>query len=125
MDAGGSSALIGFALTRGDILGCLRCVVAFAALLFAPGYCIAFASNFLGFRTRPTAERIPWALALSFGLVTIAAVEIAHLTSLTAVCWIAAVFAVACVAIIAWQISERTRGFSKHWALIATGIPVA
>jgi hypothetical protein len=49
--------LIGFALIQEDILGCLR----------------------------PTAERLAWAVVLSFGLVTIASVELAHIAPLTTV----------------------------------------
>ena len=89
------------ASTWSDALGCLRGVFAFLPLLLAPGYCVAWAVDFLGFRGRTLGERLSWGVAFSFGLTTIAAVELAKFASLSAVCWFAAICAAAFLIILA------------------------
>jgi hypothetical protein len=117
--------LIGDALTRGDILGCLRAVAAFAPVLLAPGYCLAWACDFLGFRRRAIGERLAWSIALSFAVVTICAVELGKYGSLTAVCWLAGICAVGFVAIILRDFLQRPRTFLSGWKLLGAGIAVA
>lgn len=91
--------MIGSALTRGDVFGCLLAVLAFVPVLLAPGYCVGLATDLLGFRSRPLGERIAWSVALSFAVMPLAAVLIAKYASLNVVCVIAglcgAVFVVA------------------------------
>ncbi len=84
-------------MTRGDIFGCLLAVMAFLPVLLAPGYCLGWASDLLGFRARPLGERVAWSVAISFAVVPIAAVMIAKVASLTAVCWLAGLCGVAAV----------------------------
>jgi hypothetical protein len=115
------------ALTWGDILGCLRSAAAFAAVLLAPGYCAAWACNLLGFRTRALGERLAWAVALSFGCMTIVSVLLAKYISLAAVCWLAGICAIAFVGIMAreaWP-SRHSSVLANKWRLIGTGIAVA
>ncbi|MDR3745346.1 MAG: hypothetical protein P4K80_04365 [Acidobacteriaceae bacterium] len=95
--------LAGIGLTGGDVLGCLRGVVAFAAVLLAPGYCLAWACNLLGFRKRAAGERLAWGVALSFAAMTILAILLGKYNSLTAVCWLAGICSAAFLAILAWE----------------------
>ncbi len=76
---------MGSALTRGDVFGCLIAVVAFVLVLFAPGYCVAWATNLLGFRKRDAVQQLAWGVTLSFAVVPIAAVMIAKYSSMAAV----------------------------------------
>ena len=115
------------ALTWGDILGCLRSVAAFAALLLAPGYCLAWACDLLGFRARAAGERLAWGVALSFGCMTIVSVLLGKYGSLTAVCWLAAICALGCVGTMAREAWSRRRclNFANKLWLIAAGIAAA
>jgi len=115
------------ALTWGDILGCLRSVAAFAALLLAPGYCMAWACDLLGFRRRSAGERLAWGVALSFGGMTLVAVLLGKYVSLAAVCWLAGACALGCVGIMAREGWSRRRGlnFANKRELIGAGIAAA
>ena len=128
MASGGSSRFAGeCSLTWGDMLGCLRSVAAFAALLLAPGYCLAWACDLLGFRARAAGERLAWGVALSFGGMTIVSVLLGKYGSLTAVCWLAGICALGCVGIMACEVWSRRRGLNftnKGW-LIGAGIAAA
>ena len=126
MACGGSTGLGMSALTWGDILGCLRSVAAFAAVLLAPGYCLAWACNLLGFRARAAGERLAWGVALSFGGMTIVALLLGKYGSLTTVCWLAGICALGYVGIVAREGWSRRRvGFASRWWLVGAGIAVA
>ena len=58
------------------MFGCLRGVVAFALVLLAPGYCVAWVCDSPGISRARTVERLAWGVALSFAVVPIAAVMI-------------------------------------------------
>ncbi len=58
--------------TAHDLLGSGIAVLAFAAVLYVPGYLLAFALNLFGFRQRDFAERTSWAITLSFLSVPLA-----------------------------------------------------
>ena len=105
-------------LTVWDVAGCLRGVAAFAPVLLAPGYCLAWVLDLLGFRSRPLGEQLAWAIALSFGVVTIVAVELAKAASLSAVCWLCGVCMVAMLGISAVQFRRRERGAVSRWGWI-------
>lgn len=122
---GGSTGLIGDALTRGDILGCLRGVAAFAPVLLAPGYCLAWACDFIGFRKRAIGERIAWGVAISFAVMTIAAVELGKYGSLSAVCWLAGLCGLGFTAIVLCDSWKRPPGVIGEWNLWAMGIAAA
>ena len=109
------------------MLGCLRSVAAFAALLLAPGYCLAWACDLLGFRARAAGERLAWGVALSFGGMTIVSVLLGKYGSLTAVCWLAGICALGCVGIMAREAWLRRRGlnFTNKRGLIGAGIAAA
>ncbi|HEY2399291.1 MAG TPA: hypothetical protein VGI23_03000, partial [Steroidobacteraceae bacterium] len=98
------------ASTWGDALGCLRGVIGFLPLLLAPGYCMAWAIDLLGFRGRSLSERLTWGIALSFGLTTIVGVELAKYVSLAAVCWLAAFCAVAFAGLLMADLWRRRSG---------------
>jgi hypothetical protein len=117
-------SVIGNAMTRGDVFGCLLAVVAFLPVLLAPGYCVGLACDLLGFRARPLGERVAWSVVLSFAVMPIAAVTIAKYASMTAVCWLAGLCGVA--ALIACVLAGKSRlgrgswlglGISAVWVL--------
>lgn len=76
------------AMTWWDIFGSLRAVAAFAAILLVPGFCLAQAIDLFGFRARSLADRLAWAVALSFAITPLVAVELTKYTSLALVCWL-------------------------------------
>jgi uncharacterized membrane protein len=110
------------ALTWGDVLGCLRTVVVFAAVLLAPGYCLAWACNLLGFRARATVERLAWAVTLSFAAMTIVAVVVAKVVSLTAVCWLAAICATGCALLLSSGAWPLRHSLASKWRLIGGSV---
>ena len=106
-------------LTWRDIFGCLRAVVTFAPVLLAPGYCLAWATNLVGFRTRSLGERLAWGVVLSFGVMTIAAVELAKYGSLSSVCWLAGACAAGFAGILATDGWKQVRG---GWSMAGAGV---
>jgi hypothetical protein len=124
MADGGSIRLIGFALTKVDILGSVRCVVAFVTILLAPGYCLAFACNLLGFRGRPLRERLAWGTAVSFAVMPIVAVEVAKCGSLTAVCWLAGLSTVGFLGILTREIWRQSPNLISRWGWWCAGIAI-
>lgn len=67
--------------TRGDVFGCLLAVVAFVPVLLAPGYCLGWAINLLGFRKREAIQQAVWGVALSFAVVPLVVVMIEKYSS--------------------------------------------
>ncbi|HEX9199493.1 MAG TPA: hypothetical protein VF865_08030 [Acidobacteriaceae bacterium] len=100
-------------------------MAAFAPVLLAPGYCLAWACNFLGFRKRPFEERLAWGITLSFGVVPIVAVELGKYASLSAVCRLASLCGVAFLAIAALDILRRERGNAIRWPFLGAAIGAA
>jgi hypothetical protein len=94
--------LIGSALTRGDVFGCLIAVVAFVLVLVAPGHCVGWATNLLGFRKRGAVQQAAWSVALSFAVAPIAAVMLEEYGSPIVVFWTAGVCGVATVGLNFW-----------------------
>jgi len=113
------------AVTWGDMLGCLRAVVAFAAVLLAPGYCLAWATDLLAFRARAAGQRLAWGVALSFASMTIVSILLAKAASLTAVCWLAGFCGIACGALLAREIWSRRHSLIGKWGLIGGYIAAA
>ena len=68
-----------------DIVGAVRGMVGFAAILFAPGYLVGSSGDLFRFRSRSFLERIAWAVALSFAVSPIFAILLGWLMSLSAV----------------------------------------
>jgi hypothetical protein len=87
--------LIGGALTRGDVFGCLRGVFAFFLVLVAPGHCVGWITNLFGFRKRGAVQQATWSVALSFALTPIAAVMLGKYCPAAVAWWLA----MACVAV--------------------------
>lgn len=80
--------------TYADFWGSLWAVVVFTVVLLCPGYVVAWGCNLFAFRTKCLAERILWAVTLSFALMTITAVLLAKYTSLATDCWLAGLLGV-------------------------------
>lgn len=125
MACGGFSTFLLSALTWGDVLGCLRDVAAFAAVLLAPGYCLAWGCNLMGFRARTLGQRLAWAVALSFAAMTIVSILLAKAVSLTAVCWLAGACAVGCAMLLAREMWSRRHSLTSKWRPIGGYIAAA
>lgn len=63
------AAILAFAIHYGHAFQYLRGVLTFTAVLFSPGYCVAWLCDLLAFRRRSLRDQIPWAICLSFGLM--------------------------------------------------------
>jgi hypothetical protein len=107
--------LIGNALTRGDILGCLWCVVAFAPVLLAPGYCLAWVADLFGFCKHALGERLAWSVAVSFGVMPIITVELAKYMSFSAVCWVAGLCGVICIGLLVSDARKAATQSKATW----------
>src|SRR5258707_13310388 len=97
-------------------------MAAFAPVLLAPGYCLAWACDCFGFRKRPFEERLAWGITLSFGVVPIVAVEFGKYASLNALCRLASLCAVAFLAIAALDILRRQRRNAIRYPILGAGI---
>ena len=104
---GEPAALILNHSTELDIFGCIRCVAGFIPILFAPGFVIAWSSDFAEFRQRSLAERAAWSVVLSLGVMGIVGTEFARQVSLDAVCWICCALFVATVMIASVEFRRR------------------
>jgi len=107
-------------VTWGDALGCMRAVAAFAAVLLAPGYCLAWACDLLGFRRRAAGERLAWCVVLSFGAVPLGAVMLGKYGSLLAVCWATGACAAGMAGLAGWEAWTRraeSKGLSRAGAI--------
>ena len=112
MACGGSTRLIGNALTRGDILGCLWAVVIFTAVLLSPGYLVGWVTNLIGFRGRGAVEQLIWSVALSFAVVPLLAVMVAKYASMNALALMFFAGAVASIALNIWALRrDKARRF--------------
>ena len=73
-----------------DVLGSLAAVLAFAAVLYAPGYLVAYTTNVFQFRRMAFAERSIWAIACSFCVAPIAAYLLGRSAGLSGIAWLLA-----------------------------------
>jgi len=71
-----------------DIFGGLLAVLAFAAVLYVPGYLLAYATNLFQFRRMKLVERSLWAIACSFCVMPIAAYLVGRSFGLTGIAWL-------------------------------------
>ena len=73
-----------------DVLGSMVAVLAFAVVLYAPGYLLAYATDLFGFRQMGFIDRSLWAMACSFSVVPIAAYLVGRSAGLDSLCWLLA-----------------------------------
>lgn len=73
-----------------DVLGTLVAVLAFAAVLYAPGYLLAYATDLFQFRKMVFVERSLWAIACSFCVAPIAAYLLGRSAGLSGIVWLLA-----------------------------------
>ncbi len=71
-----------------DVVGTLIGVLAFAIVMYAPGYVAAYTTNLFGFRQQNFSDRSLWAIASSFCIAPIAAHLVGRLAGLSGVCWL-------------------------------------
>jgi hypothetical protein len=71
-----------------DVAGTLLALLAFAVVLYAPGYLFAFATDLFSFRTSTFAEQSIWAIACSFSVVPIAVYLTGRIAGLNGICWL-------------------------------------
>jgi len=106
-----------------DVLGSLVALLAFAAVLYAPGYVVGYATDLFEFRKMDFVERSLWAIACSFAVVPIAAYLVGRITSLTGICWLLG-FASVATLLLLWRKRSGT-GWSRsdRWitALLVAG----
>jgi hypothetical protein len=102
--------MLGKNFTVQDVVGSLVAVVAFALVLFAPGYLIAWATDLFGFRRRSLGERSCWAVVCSFGVVPVVAYLGGRFVGLGMVCWALVVVG----AVVVW--------LGRPWGLKPPGI---
>jgi hypothetical protein len=106
-----------------DVLGSLVAVAAFAAVLYAPGYVVAYAADLFGFRQMGFPDRSLWAMACSFCVAPISAYLVGRSAGLGGICWIFGISSAVALLLLALR-SHRT-GWSRRdrWvtALLACG----
>ena len=89
-----------------DVLGSLVAVMAFAVILYAPGYLVAYATDLFSFRKLEFAQQSVWAIACSFCIMPIAAYLVGRFAGLGSVCWLTAIATIVSLLLI-WQ--KRTQ----------------
>jgi hypothetical protein len=75
-----------------DVLGSLTAVLAFAVVLYAPGYVFAYAADLYGFRQMGFSERSVWATACSFCILPILGHIVGRIAGLDGLCWLLTAF---------------------------------
>ena len=106
-----------------DVLGSLVALLAFTAVLYAPGYLVGYATDLFEFRKMDFVERSLWAMACSFAVVPIAAYLVGRIAGLTGICWLLVIASVATLLLL-WRKRSST-GWSRSdcWitALLVSG----
>ena len=101
-----------------DIVGVCRAMAGFAAILFAPGYVLAYGIDLFGFRRRSRQERSAWAMALSFAISPIFVTLAGHSVLLGAVASVLALVGIVAVVLMAVQRGGvRSAGHRDRWLL--------
>lgn len=128
VDAAGMAAAIAGSWFHDNLMlrdagGSLVATVAFAAVLYAPGYLLAYACDVFGFRRMPFAQRSLWATACSFVVSPIFAYFLGRAAGLSAIRWALAACTLATAmllwkdrAALAWTRRERVLA-----AIVAAG----
>jgi hypothetical protein len=80
----------------------------FVPVLVAPGHCLGWAMNLLGFRQRGAVQQLTWSVALSFAVAPIAAVMLGKYASIGAVCWAFVGCMLLTIAMNYWSIRQDT-----------------
>ena len=71
-----------------DLSGSLVAVLVFTAVLYAPGYLVAYGTDLFGFRQMGFTERSLWAIACSFSVVPIVSYLVGRGAGLSGLCWL-------------------------------------
>ena len=103
------TATLGSNFTVQDVAGSVAAVLAFALLLYGPGYLLAHALDLFSFRSRSFAERSSWALLSSFAVIPVAAYFIVRAAGLATFCWLCAAASLSA----AW-LTWKNRGAPSH-----------
>jgi hypothetical protein len=102
-----------------DIGGSLVATIAFAALLYCPGYVIAYAADLFSFRSMDLRERSMWAIACSFCTVPVVAYLVARVGGLGADCWVAIAATAATAMLLAKRdVSGPLQRYDRRLALL-------
>ncbi len=89
-----------------DVLGSLVAVLAFAVVLYAPGYVVAYAADLFGFRQMGFADRSLWAIACSFCVAPITAYLVGRSAGLSGICWLFGLSAIGTLLLLALRSSK-------------------
>ena len=106
-----------------DGSGSLVAVLAFALVLYAPGYLVCYAADFFGFRQLDFAQRSLWAIACSFCVAPIAAYLVGRSAGLSGICWLFLAAAAGTLLLLVRRHSGTTWSRRDRWvtALLACG----
>jgi hypothetical protein len=104
-----------------DMVGSLLAVLAFPAVLYAPGYLAAHATNLFAFRKLAFSRRSLVAIAASFCLSPILAYLAGRVTGLRGLCWLLAACSVVTVMLLWRSRPSWPRRDRRITALIACG----
>ena len=106
-----------------DVLGSLVAVVAFAVVLYAPGYVVAYAVDLFGFRQMGFADRSLWGIACSFCVAPITAYLVGRGAGLNGICWLFALSAAVALLLLALRSNKTVWSRRDRWvtALLACG----
>jgi len=105
-----------------DLFGTLVAVLAFAVVLYAPGYLVAYATDLFSFRQMEFADRSLWAIACSFSVVPIVSYLVGRGAGLAGINWLLGASAVA-VLLLWWKSSKSvwSRRDKRVTALLVCG----
>ena len=106
-----------------DVLGSLVAVVAFAVVLYAPGYVVAYAVDLFGFRQMGFADRSLWGIACSFCVAPITAYLVGRGAGLNGICWLFALSAAVALLLLTLTSNKTVWSRRDRWvtALLACG----
>jgi hypothetical protein len=104
----------GYTLT--DICGAVEAAALFGVLFLPAGFLLGYASNVLGFRKRPAAERFLWSIVLSFSISPILAVLMVRFSSLTVTVSLFLLAAAASILLVGRELLHGpSKGHGKSW----------
>jgi hypothetical protein len=106
-----------------DVAGSLAAVLAFAAVFYAPGYLVGYATDLFQFRQMGFAERSVWAIACSFCVTPVLAYLVGRSVGLSGICWVLVALTVGTLLLFGFRRGGRGWPSQDRWvtALLVGG----